>query len=186
MKKEHILDVAELLFNQYGYSAVGVDYIRDTAKVSKTSIYYHFKSKNKLIEAVLKRRHQVFEDGLTNAITSSQIPIIRLNAIMQWHFNWFKSKNFKGCMFMHAIAEFKDTDISIAQIAYDHKQWIFELLTSIFDNDTQNTNEKASALMGFIEGIIIRAEFGDIVGKEELYLHAAQKLADLSDNITHK
>ncbi|WP_374058095.1 TetR/AcrR family transcriptional regulator [Candidatus Pantoea persica] len=39
------LNTAESLFNANGYTAVGVDLIRNTAGVSKTSMYRHFGSK---------------------------------------------------------------------------------------------------------------------------------------------
>lgn len=71
-KKEYILDIAEDLFNDFGYTSVGVDLIRDKAGVSKTSMYRYFGSKNKLIEAVLARRHQRFADGLNAAVSSAK------------------------------------------------------------------------------------------------------------------
>lgn len=182
-KREHILDVAEALFNELGYTAVGVDLIRDKAEVSKTSMYRHFGSKNKLIEAVLVRRHQRFEEGLMSAVSVATDTQSRLMAIMEWHFSWFRAANFKGCMFMHALAEFKGHDETLAQLALQHKVWLKSLLFSTLEPGQKGGEAKAEAIMTFLEGMIIRAEFGDVAGYEEIYRLGAKALAfvDFSD-----
>ncbi|MGO1245875.1 MAG: TetR/AcrR family transcriptional regulator [Oceanisphaera sp.] len=167
--KEHILDVAESLFNELGYTAVGVDLIRDQAKVSKTSMYRHFGSKNKLIEAVLARRHQYFEAQLTPIFASTASVDARLDALIDWHFAWFRSKNFKGCMFMHALAEFKSQDETLAQQALQHKTWLKLLLLSLFDPTDLKREDKAEAIITFLEGMIVRAEFGGVIENKDTY-----------------
>lgn len=167
--KEHILDVAESLFNELGYTAVGVDLIRDQAKVSKTSMYRHFGSKNKLIEAVLARRHQYFEEQLTPIFVSTARVDERLDALLDWHFSWFRSKNFNGCMFMHALAEFKNQDDTLAQQALQHKTWLKLLLLSLFSPTDLSRDNKAEAIFTFLEGIIVRAEFGEVIDNEKIY-----------------
>ncbi|WP_340613359.1 TetR/AcrR family transcriptional regulator [Xenorhabdus thailandensis] len=133
-KREHVLDTAETLFNEFGYTSVGVDLIRDKAQISKTSMYRYFGSKNKLIEAVLVRRHQFFEKGLTEAVSAASNTESRLNAILDWHFSWFRFVDFKGCMFMHALAEFKGFDEKLTQQALQHKAWFESLLFSVFES----------------------------------------------------
>ncbi|WP_340609485.1 TetR/AcrR family transcriptional regulator [Xenorhabdus bharatensis] len=174
-KKEHILDIAESLFNQFGYNAVGVDLIRDQANVSKTSMYRYFGSKNKLIEGVLLRRHQRFQQELTISASSTEGVENKINAILDWHFSWFATEDFQGCLFMHALAEFKGQDEAIVKQAQQHKAWIKSLLLSIFSTAQGNAENKAEALITFIEGMIIRAEFGEVSGQEEYYRTMAQR-----------
>jgi len=169
--KHDILDCAESLFNQQGYTAVGVDLIRDTAGVSKTTIYRHFGGKDGLIEAVLERRHQRFEEGLFNKVNATNQAMIeakldaktasyqRLSAILDWHYAWFMSDQFQGCMFMHALSEFKQNNRKISQIALDHKAWLGQLIQDALDDSLADIEEKADMLLTFIEGLIIRAEF---------------------------
>ncbi|UXI04477.1 TetR/AcrR family transcriptional regulator [Photobacterium sp. TY1-4] len=176
-KKTHILDVAEALFNELGYTAVGVDLIRDKAEVSKTSMYRHFGSKSKLIEAVLVRRHQRFEDELNAVVSAATDPTSRLNAILDWHFAWFRAVNFKGCMFMHALAEFKGHDETLADQALRHKAWLKSLLFSTFEPGEPGAEAKTEALMTFLEGMIVRAEFGEVTGYEEIYRLGVKALA---------
>ncbi|MGF1727331.1 TetR/AcrR family transcriptional regulator [Photobacterium nomapromontoriensis] len=176
-KKEHILDVAEELFNMFGYTAVGVDLIRDKAEVSKTSMYRHFGSKNKLIGMVLTRRHQRFEDELNAVVSVATGVESKLDAILNWHFTWFRSVNFKGCMFMHALAEFKGLDDEVARQAVQHKVWLKSLLLSVFEPEQQNVEGRTEVMMTFLEGMIIRAEFGEVVGYEDIYRLGAKALA---------
>ncbi|MCE0493890.1 TetR/AcrR family transcriptional regulator [Vibrio salinus] len=161
-KKEHILDIAEALFNQFGYTAVGVDLIRDNAQVSKTSMYRHFGSKNKLIAAVLARRHKRFAQSLEQEVSQAGTMNKKLDAFLHWHFVWFRQKDFKGCMFMHAVSEFKESDSVITQISQAHKQWLKDLLTTICssEGDKADTGRVEMALT-FTEGMIIRNEFQD-------------------------
>lgn len=167
--KEHILDVAESLFNELGYTAVGVDLIRDKAEVSKTSMYRHFGSKSNLIEAVLARRHQYFETQLTPIFASTVSLDERLEALLDWYFAWFRSKNFNGCMFMHALAEFKNQDDTLAQQALQHKAWLKLLLLSLFESSDIKRADKAEAIITFLEGMIVRAEFGGVIESEDTY-----------------
>ncbi|MBI6549670.1 TetR/AcrR family transcriptional regulator [Xenorhabdus lircayensis] len=175
-KKNHILDIAESLFNEFGYNAVGVDLIRDKANVSKTSMYRYFGSKNKLIESLLIRRHKRFEEALNNTVSATEGTENKLNAILDWHFSWFQSPDFKGCLFMHALAEFKGHDEIIAKQAQQHKTWLKSLLFSIFTANQKDAETKTEILMTFIEGMIVRAEFGEIVGCEQIYRMGAKAL----------
>lgn len=181
-KKEHILEVAESLFNLHGYTAVGVDLIRDRAKVSKTSMYRHFGSKAKLIEAVLDRRHKRFEANLEGSLKEKRDVVEKLDALISWHFQWFSEKDFHGCMFMHAMSEFKDSESDITGLATGHKKWLKGLIKSVIsENKTlseEEVEQRAEAIMTFVEGMIVRAEFGDITPFKKTYRIAIQTLAN--------
>ncbi|OOE55359.1 TetR/AcrR family transcriptional regulator [Salinivibrio kushneri] len=159
-KRDHILAVAESLFNQFGYTAVGVDKIRDEAAVSKTSMYRHFGAKSALIEAVLQARHTRFEQGLQQAIDAHQDKDAQLTALLDWHLAWFKQDDFKGCMFMHAIGEFKSsTDSQITAIAKAHKRKIRNMIEGIVGSEDVGA---VDTVMTLLEGLIVRAEFGEL------------------------
>ncbi|MCF2858768.1 TetR/AcrR family transcriptional regulator [Pseudoalteromonas sp. SMS1] len=174
--EQHILDIAEDLFNKNGYTSVGVDLIRDEAKVSKTTIYRHFGDKNGLVEAVLNRRHLRFQDSLECAVSEIQSREEKLISILNWHFEWFSTPHFEGCMFMNALAEFKNRDESISQIALDHKRWLLGLVCRALSNDPDNIQDKPEMIMTFIEGLIIRAKFENIINNRGLYEKALLKL----------
>ena len=62
-KREQIVDVALNLFYQGGFNATGVDKITAESGVTKKTIYAHFKSKDELILATLRRRDELFRNN---------------------------------------------------------------------------------------------------------------------------
>ena len=52
--EEKVLDAALKEFAEHGYAGARVDSIAERAKVNKAMIYYHFESKEKLYERILK------------------------------------------------------------------------------------------------------------------------------------
>ena len=178
-KKELILDVAESLFNRLGYTAVGVDMIRDEAAVSKTSMYRHFGSKAKLIEAVLARRHRRFESSLEAALSSTSGLKNQLNALLDWHFVWFEQPDFKGCMFMHALAEFKESEDDIAMLSQQHKSWLKELIVPLL-SEKKPHDVRPEMMMVFLEGLIVRSEFQGSEANRQDYREVWLKLAGVT------
>jgi AcrR family transcriptional regulator len=57
--RRRILDAAYELFYRKGFSRVGVDEIAAFADITKRSLYYHFKSKDELLEAVFDLQHEL-------------------------------------------------------------------------------------------------------------------------------
>jgi len=180
--EEHILNVAESLFNSRGYTAVGINLIRDKAKASKTTIYRHFGDKNGLIIAVLMRRHLRFLSSLSNSLVNASNCADKVTAILDWHFEWFQSETFSGCMFMHAFAEFHGDNEKIAAIAIEHKKSIFELLLNTMSVIIPNREEKAGLLMTIVEGMIVRAEFSLLAHEKPLYKDLMLRVVDAIDN----
>lgn len=157
--KEHIIDISENLFNRYGYGAVGVDQIRDEACISKTSLYRSFGSKNGLIKAILQQRHLNFIDSLSTYILENETQENRIKALLDWHFTWFKSDDFNGCMFMHALSEFKYSDDEITAIAIEHKTEIKQIILSNISEYDPERITKSEKIFTLLEGMIVRAEF---------------------------
>ncbi len=177
--REQILDIAEQLFNAQGYTAVGVDLITAQARVSKTSLYRLFGSKHQLISAVLCRRHQRFVDAMMQAVQAAQTPSAKVAALLRWHFDWFAQSEFYGCMFMHAVAEFKLSDNELTVQARAHKVWLKLWLSDLVKQavppcTAQSVIEgKASMLLTLVEGMIISAEFR-MLAAEAHYLAMAE------------
>jgi AcrR family transcriptional regulator len=56
VKREEIIDVAELLFAEQGFEAVSIREISKVAKINIAMVSYYFGSKEKLYEEVIKRK----------------------------------------------------------------------------------------------------------------------------------
>ena len=65
--RQRIVETAERLFYAEGIRAVGIDRIIAEAEVAKMTLYNHFSSKDDLILAVLKYRHDI------NAVIGGQL-----------------------------------------------------------------------------------------------------------------
>ena len=158
--KERILDSAEDLFNSYGYIGVGIDLIRDKSGISKTTIYRYFSNKSGLVVAILNRRHQLFFNSMLSRVNSADGYEDKLTSLLAWHCEWFESEDFHGCMFMHALSEFKEKDNKISNIAREHKVDIRTLIDSILkENLSSYDKNKADFIMSILEGLIINVEF---------------------------
>lgn len=124
---DKILSTAEALFNQHSFVSVGVDLIRDQSGCSKTTLYTYYKNKQQLIVAVLKQRDQQFRTRLTDC-TTGHTDIAALDAIFNWHLDWFQTDHFKGCLFVRAVAESNQDDIEVVDIAQAHKRWLRQFI----------------------------------------------------------
>lgn len=181
--EDHILDTAESLFNLHGFIAVGIDLIRDEAGVSKTTIYRHFDGKRGLIGSVLYRRHLWFRKSIASALDSATNTDEKLIAILDWHFNWFESSDFEGCMFMHAFSEFKEEDEKISQMALDHRAWLLNQLLSTLDINIVAREQKAEMLMTILEGMVVRAESSTLSNDREIYKTLALNISNCTNTV---
>lgn len=64
MKKEELIEVAYNLFITKGYENTSVDEIVASAKIAKGTFYYHFKSKEQLLEKVV---NMMIDEGVKRA-----------------------------------------------------------------------------------------------------------------------
>ncbi|WP_110032065.1 TetR/AcrR family transcriptional regulator [Hoeflea marina] len=104
--KDRILDAANQLFYGEGIRAVSVDAIAARAGVTKKTLYYHFKSKDDLIEAYLASRDQpnlaLFKKWFDEAegLLAGKVEAIFSNlSTSARHPRW------KGCGFLRTAAE---------------------------------------------------------------------------------
>ena len=151
---EKILDTAEDLFNQHSFVAVGVDLIRDQSGCSKTTLYTYFKNKQQLILAVLEQRDLRFRQQLKQYVAASH-GLEAVQKIFEWHMQWFQRDDFKGCLFVRAVAESSAQDQAIIRLAQAHKQWVRQLI----EQHCQNfSNADAISQMSYhlLEGLISR------------------------------
>jgi len=75
-RKNEILDAAEKLFAVKGYEAATVNDILDAVKIAKGTFYYHYKSKEEVLDALIERR---ISEGIQRAegIAASTLPPVQ-------------------------------------------------------------------------------------------------------------
>jgi AcrR family transcriptional regulator len=72
--KEHIMEVAKKEFFRKGYGAASINTIVDAADVTKPTVYYHFKNKEGLFNALVEECYQRSYENRRNAVNES-LPI---------------------------------------------------------------------------------------------------------------
>ncbi|MNR82281.1 HTH-type transcriptional regulator YjdC [compost metagenome] len=130
-KREVLVQTAMRLFAQGGYTGVGIDRILAEAGVAKMTLYKYFPSKQDLIMEVLTQRDIFFRTSLMNYVNQQESLEQKILALFTWHEQWFKRKDFNGCMFINAAAEFHDRKDPVHQISALHKQLIIDYIESL-------------------------------------------------------
>ena len=160
-KREILVDTAMELFYKYGYHATGIEKILSVSGVSKMTLYKHFKSKDELILAAMRRRDEQFRNWLMKEVEKrAETPIERILAMFDILDEWFTNKNFHGCLFINATAEYSKTDDPIHAFAAEHKRifaaYIREILAA--DRGIADPENVAQQLMMLIDGAIVTAQ----------------------------
>ncbi|ENX00293.1 hypothetical protein F900_01963 [Acinetobacter modestus] len=149
-----ILDTAEKLFYENSFVGVGVDLIRDESGCSKTTMYTYFKNKNQLVKSVLEARDEKFRNSLV-AYVAGETGRAALDKLIDWHLLWFQEDNFKGCLFVRAVAESHVGDQDIIMVSKEHKIWIRNLIAQYL-RSMPNADALVEIIYTLIEGLISR------------------------------
>jgi AcrR family transcriptional regulator len=75
VRKSEILDVAEALFNRKGYDATSISDIIDQVGVARATVYYHFKSKEDVLDALLERTAERFLTAAKKIAGDKSVPV---------------------------------------------------------------------------------------------------------------
>jgi len=158
-KKEQIVSQALSLFYQQGFNATGVDNIASEAKVSKKTLYNHFKSKDELILVTLRKRDELFRNNIvrvTERLGSTAKE--RLLSIFDAHDKWFQEEDFSGCMFINASAEFSASEHPSHVFCAEHKRLVREYIHQLAEQaGAQDADILARQLNLLLEGAIVDA-----------------------------
>jgi AcrR family transcriptional regulator len=127
--RERLIDVAGDLFYRDGFHAVGLDRVLDEVKVTKTTFYNHFESKEALILEVLRHHDRWWRDEFGRLLRErgGDDPAGQLRAVPSVLEGMFSSDQFNGCIFVNVAAEFPIPHDPVHQAAAEHKH-LMELI----------------------------------------------------------
>ncbi len=159
-RREVLIDTAIELFAEHGYHATGIDTILAKSGVSKKTLYRHFRSKDELILAALKKYDSQFRNSFMRQIEErAGTPRERLLAVYDVAAHWFEQSNFYGCMYINAIGEFSDSGTAIRQVCKDFKSQIRNYIEDLCRSmGAENPVELAEELALLMEGAIVTAQ----------------------------
>jgi AcrR family transcriptional regulator len=154
--RERILDTAAGLFYREGVRGVGVDRIAAESGLAKMTLYYHFKSKDELVVAWLRRRDEEWMSWLERAVAGRDGT--GLLAVFDALREWFETPDFRGCAFINAHAELGSSSPAAAEIVASHKQALAEYLARLARSEGAAEPEAlARELLLLVDGAIVTA-----------------------------
>jgi AcrR family transcriptional regulator len=126
-----LLDAAEALFNERGVQAVGMDEIRSRSGVSLKRLYRLYPAKDRLVEAVLRRRDLVVREELARFLGPIDDPRDRVLGVFDYLDDWFRREDFRGCTFINTFGELGGGNQAVADIAKANKAALLECLREL-------------------------------------------------------
>lgn len=158
--RDRILRTASTLFYQRGVRAVGVDLVVEQAGVAKTSLYRHFRTKDDLIAAFLRRE----DEGFWNFWNSvAELHKTDPGAELEGHLDWIGQRvgrpNYRGCPQLNVAAEFPDSEHPARKVASAHKQELRRRLKGIAERlRVRRPDELAGQLSLLINGAFVSSQ----------------------------
>lgn len=104
-----ILDAAYILFRKKGFTRVNVDEIAAAAKITKRTLYTHFRSKDAMLAEVLESQHRLALDAFHtfgSKLRGSTRTIVR--NVFQELTTWTSSPRWSGSGFTRLVVELAD------------------------------------------------------------------------------
>jgi AcrR family transcriptional regulator len=120
--REKLVFTAIHLFHEHGFHAVGLDYILAEAKLTKSTFYNHFESRDALALEAVKLRDKWEMEAFNNAVQkkAGYDPKAMLLAMFDVLDDWFNHPDYLGCIFIAACSEFPSKDNPIKCAASKH------------------------------------------------------------------
>jgi len=158
--RERIMRTASELFYREGARAVGVDLVVERAGVAKTSLYRHFRTKDDLIAAFLKREDEEFWQQWDDVANRHRADAHKeLNALMRWIGERVGRKNYRGCPQLNMAAEFPDAEHPARLVAASHKQELRRRLKGIANRlGARRPDDLAAQLLLLVNGAFVSSQ----------------------------
>lgn len=155
--RRRILDAAYKLFRRKGYTRVSMDEIAAATTVTKRTLYYHFKSKDSLLAAMLEAQHRLalaafktFGDKLSGS------PEAVVDALFEDLAVWSDRPRWVGSGFTRLVVELADLPGHPARaIARRHKAMLESHLADVLKaSGIESPRERAREIWLLSEGAI--------------------------------
>ena len=120
--RERLLAAANELFYREGVHTVGIDRVIERAGVAKATLYSTFGSKDELIAAYLRGRHDAMRARVGRAVDRHRTPRARLLAPFEAQAELAAQPGYRGCAFANATAETHGASADAASAEY--RDWV--------------------------------------------------------------
>ncbi|MFI7387292.1 TetR/AcrR family transcriptional regulator [Streptomyces sp. NPDC049813] len=129
--RSRLLATATRIFYAEGIHSVGVDRIIAEAKVTRATLYRHFKGKEDLVLAYLALADRELRAQAEAAQAGERSAADKVRAVCRTITAGIRSPGFRGCAFLNAAAEYPDRDHPVHRAVLAHRQWFLETVTGL-------------------------------------------------------
>lgn len=179
--RDRLVSIALKLFRQHGFHATGIDRILAESGVAKNTLYRHFRSKDELILASLRKQDEEFRNWLMREVKRRNNAIERLLSIFDIYEQWSQTPVFFGCMFINASAEFSDPDSSIHAFCMEHKRLVNRYIRDLAEAaDVFDSERLAVYWMLLLDGAVTATQIANNDLSFRQAKAAAKNLLDLN------
>ena len=127
--RDRLLAAASDLFYQVGVRSVGIERLLERAGVAKASLYDAFGSKDELVAAYLRDRHDTMREHFHRAIARRRTPREKVLAPFDVQAEFAADSTYRGCAFVNATAEAHAASADDA--ASDYRGWVRQTFTDL-------------------------------------------------------
>lgn len=171
-----ILAAAYVLFRKKGFTRVNVDEIAAAARITKRTLYSHFRSKDAMLAEVLESQHQLALDAFHtfgNKLSGSTRTIVR--GVFQELTTWTTSPRWSGSGFTRLVVELADLPGHPARsIAKKHKELLESHLSELLGRSgIKNPRILAREIWLLFEGGMVLV----LIHGDRSYLKTAEEAA---------
>jgi TetR/AcrR family transcriptional regulator, transcriptional repressor for nem operon len=169
--RSRILSTAREMFHGRSYADVGIQEICAAARVQKGSFYHHFPSKRDLALAVIDDMADEWANGfVAEAFDAELPPVERLDYLIDAAYYWQKASTdlegrMRGCLFGNLALEMSTRDdVMRAKLNYvfdkarDKFRATLDEAVAAGALAAMNTEATASAMLAYLEGVILLAK----------------------------
>lgn len=159
--RDRLLQTASRLFQERGFSEVGINEIIAKAETAKASFYQHFKSKKELCEAWLEEVHRRSEEGRRGILEGPGDAIEKVDRYFEVLEDFLVDSDFRGCPYSNTGAVVDEECCGIRRQIEVHKNSIrdfFRDLARGFTASGERAAEVGDALFLIFSGATVEAQ----------------------------
>ena len=160
---DKLLNAARILFYNHGIAGTGIDAIVKRAGVAKKSLYNNFASKDELVAAYLRVRHEewlALYEKRRQLATAPREQVLAVFKAYEDHAEYAYEHGFRGCGLLNAAAELP-AGVPGRQAVREHKEEVEAILAShlaeLMNGEANNAGLVAKHFAFLLEGSISRA-----------------------------
>jgi len=174
-----IIEAAGVTFDRYGFKKTTMDDIAYAAGKGKSSLYYYFKNKEEVFEAVVDHEAEHLKDEIYEALNKTDRAIEKLRRYILIRMRRFVNR---GNLYKALTDNFLTTFSFIEKIRDRHREWELEMLETILQKGIDQKEFKQVDIQ-FISNAILIAMIGfemPLLKKAETETEFDQKINEVT------